>query len=87
MTARRLLVIVCLLAIATMVIAARAATVNTKVEDVGSFACATPGATTTTVISLPAGGCSTDIKCAKRPDDPPHPNDDTCDGNNGRGNG
>jgi hypothetical protein len=86
LTARRLLVIVCLLAIATMVIAARAASVNTKVEDVGSFACATPGATTTTVVTVPTGVCESQIKCAKRPDDPPHPNDDVCDGNNGRGN-
>ena len=89
---RRVFVVLCVLWLATIAIAAHAATVNLKAEDVGSVACRGPvvassSTTSTTTTTTSPSGCQTVTLCGKQPDNQPHNNDNTCDGNNGGGNG
>jgi hypothetical protein len=87
---RRFFLVLCALLLTTIAVTASAATMNLKVEDVGSVACGAPvvpsTSTTTTTTTTPTG-CQTKVVCPNKNDDPKHPNDDSCDGNNGSGNG
>ena len=85
---RRVVLLFCVLLLATIAVTASAATMNLKVEDVGSIACNAPAipststSTTTTTTTTPTG-CQTKVVCAKKSDNTPNPNENECDGNNG----
>jgi hypothetical protein len=85
---RLLLLLLCVALFASIAIAAHAAVLNVKVENVTTFACNAPiVSSTTTVTTAPSGGCQTSVVCPGIPDNQNHNNDNTCDGNNGGGNG
>jgi hypothetical protein len=86
---RLLLLLLCVALLASIAIAAHAATLSVKVEDVTAIACNAPVvSSTTTVTTAPStGGCQTSVVCPGKPDNHEHNNDNTCDGNNGGGNG
>ena len=88
---RVVLVLLCVALLATAAIAAGAAAFNLKVQDVTAIACNAPATSSTTTTSVTttttALGCQTRLVCPRKNDDPNHPNDDTCDRNNGGGNG
>jgi hypothetical protein len=89
---RRFVVILCVLALASIVIAARAATIGLQVQDLSSNSCGKPilvvtsttSLTTTTTTTTPLG-CQTAVLCASKADNHDHNNDNVCDGNNGKG--
>ena len=91
---RRVVLILCVLLLATVAVTASAATRSVKVEDHTLFTCggavapttSTSSTTSTTTTTNPTG-CSVSTICPKKNDDPNHPNDTSCDGNNGGGNG
>ncbi|MEX0948634.1 MAG: hypothetical protein WD296_07500 [Acidimicrobiia bacterium] len=88
---RRVVLLLCVLLLATIAVTASAATKNLKVEDVGSVACGAPvvpsTSTTTTTTTTTPTGCQTSVVCPSKADNHDRDNDHNCDGNNGGGNG